>query len=315
MKENWETIIPKKSNNHVNDWADYIELCCLIKKDIISKSDALDIISDALLLGDSTGNDEVYDKMVDINENDSLLIDDAFSILQYREKRVGSIYPFAIDRDYITLKPDFEVNNSIYVFLLLASCTRQVKNLSLITGSFESLCGVLIGNLSFAGLEVLLTGTSSPIKEKSDFERVSRIGEFVNSSITRSFENSPRYKSPSGGDGGVDIILAKKFCDNNGFIPLIFCQCTCSKDKWINKQADIDHEKWLKRLSDIPKYIEMMFLPFSICGADGKIENPSDIRTCVIDRYRMIDVINEYPSEKYDFIISESISNELLCCL
>ena len=310
MKVNWETIIPKKSDNHTNEWADYMEICCLMKRDIVSGDDILDVILDSYLVEQDLDKHDELD--LPKSERYMSLIADVFSIINYRSERVGELYPFVIKDGCLEIKADFNIYGSIYVFLLCASCTHQVSHISEMTDKFEILCGQLIKRISFMGADFIPIGTSGNVKTRSVFDKIQLLSEELNSNLTNSFQDSARYKSPSGGDGGVDLVAVRKFNDGFSYLPLMFCQCTCSRDKWIEKQNEITYDTWTRRLSNLPRYVEIMWLPFSVCRADGMPENPSNIKTCLMDRFRIIDVYKEKQEEVLTDDINELIRRELM---
>lgn len=291
MRDNWETILPHKSGNHTNEWADYIELSCLVKKDIVSFDDVLDVIYDSELIEKECDNEDEYSERMP--DRYTGFVEDAFSIIRYRQKRVDKLYPFVLKEKYIEIKEGFDIYNSLYVFLLLTSCTKQVSSFQGYAKRFEEMCGMVIKGISFIGADSYVVGTAGGFKGGSVFDKVVSIGDIIKSGVTRTFMDSYRFKSPSSGDGGVDIMSVRPFNDNYSFRPMILSQCTCSREQWESKQSSISYDIWWRRLNNIPRFIEMMWISFSICDANGMPENPSMIRTCIMDRYRILDAVRE----------------------
>ena len=307
MKDNWETILPKKSGNHTNEWADYIELCCLVKRDVVSIDDVLDVVFDSELIEEDRFDEEGNSRSDRYNS----FVEDAFSIIKYRGKRVAELYPFVLKDKCIEIKEGFDLYNSLYVFLLLTSCTRQVSSFHSYAKQFEEMCGMVIKGISFIGADNCVVGTAGGFKGKSVYDKMVRIGDITKSGISKKFEESSIFKSPSSGDGGLDILSVRPFNDDYAFRPMIFSQCTCSRDQWVGKQSSISYDVWLRRLDYIPRFIEMMWISFSICDANGMPENPSTIWTCIMDRYRILDVVREDERLIKGFSFSDYIKKEI----
>ena len=71
-------------------------------------------------------------------------------------------------------------------------------------------------------------------------------------------------------------------------IPVALAQCTCSYDEWINKQESINSDTWRTRIDPIAPFWRYMYVPFYCHNASGKFEQLTDIHTCLIDRQRIL---------------------------
>lgn len=76
--------------------------------------------------------------------------------------------------------------------------------------------------------------------------------------------------------------------DEASHIPVALAQCTCSYDEWINKQESINSDTWRTRIDPIAPFWRYMYVPFYCHNASGKFEQLTDIHTCLIDRQRIL---------------------------
>lgn len=59
-------------------------------------------------------------------------------------------------------------------------------------------------------------------------------------------------------------------------------------DEWINKQESINSDTWRTRIDPIAPFWRYMYVPFYCHNASGKFEQLTDIHTCLIDRQRIL---------------------------
>ena len=83
--------------------------------------------------------------------------------------------------------------------------------------------------------------------------------------------------------------------DNNPFIPISFAQCACSYEEWSDKQHSVHIDKWRKRIEGLAPYIQFTFVPFYCRDAGGAFENKTNISSCLIDRYRILEIASRHP--------------------
>lgn len=72
------------------------------------------------------------------------------------------------------------------------------------------------------------------------------------------------------------------------YYEIALAQCTCSYDEWINKQESINSDTWRTRIDPIAPFWRYMYVPFYCHNASGKFEQLTDIHTCLIDRQRIL---------------------------
>lgn len=308
-----------------NVWADFIELQCLLSTDKeISLSDVISMVTEEgpneLNRGSdraSEQDDKVYRAFADV-----------FKFIENRAQILGTAYPFTIvDEDTISVNLESaSVEQVLYLFLLYSS------NLSLfrkneqqrLTAAFESAAKYVLQQI-YPSHNVEVFGTAS--SEGNIFhggkliERFEKLAQCLHTEVTNVTRRNPRYDRASG-DGGLDLVGFIQLDHEHSkvpFIPMCFAQCACSVDKWVEKQGSIKYDTWNQRFERLAPYVELIFVPFSLRGADGKWSDEEADRMTVIpiDRIRFIHIIesnreylNAFKETDAYQVVNESI-NEL----
>ncbi|NSD31838.1 hypothetical protein [Coprococcus comes] len=117
--------------------------------------------------------------------------------------------------------------------------------------------------------------------------RIEQLAEFLGAQTTKTMDADKRYDRIKAGDAGLDIVSFLKL-DEASHIPVALAQCTCSYDEWINKQESINSDTWRTRIDPIAPFWRYMYVPFYCHNASGKFEQLTDIHTCLIDRQRIL---------------------------
>lgn len=286
------TKVPNWSKNSISRWADYIELLCLYNDDhLISKDDVLDIFYDGDMEELQRGESEhsaKYDKLV-------VVIGNYFEIIEYRCSMHKDYYPFDIeDGQCIILKDNLSKKHMHYIFLLLCSsiCFFDRSSLQKITHVFEKYCQPIMKILMPKDAQTELFGTT---RDCSLFSgnlrtRISQLANILGAQTTKSMDRDGKYERIHAGDAGLDIVSFFKL-DNASHIPLALGQCACSYDEWINKQSSINRDTWSARIDPLAPFWRYMYVPFFCHDASGRLENPTEINTCLIDRQRILNIL------------------------
>ena len=292
------------SPSEVNRWADYIELLC-INRESVSIDDIIEEWMDFDFENESArGESEHSSKMDKLY----IRVADYYRILESRERACGEYYPFEV-KDGCCLH-FIGINNEKrrkYIYLLLCSSISLMKSYHEYTNSFEKLCKLLMIELSPKDTIVELFGTS----RESDFfsgslrERVELLAKCLGTETTKKFDREDRFDSIFGGVGGIDIVAFTPI-DKAGFVPFSFSQCTCSYDKWKDKQNSIGEELWNSYVELGVHYAQYMFVPFSCHNSQGKFCNETRIKTYLIDRIRIIKLVEKvtFRSDEFERLYS-----------
>lgn len=295
--------IPKWSlKKERNKWCDYIELCCLQGLDKLITKD--DVISLLLVGEDDSGRENhssSYDKLV-------ADIEALFEQINYRSKTITRFYPFDYADGCLSLKTALDENMLQYIFLLVASSLTFLDKSSstIIAKDFEEYCINIFRFLVSQDSEVYIFGTS---REGGIFTgnlrtRIEKLAECFGAQTTKTFDADSQF-DVAGGDEGIDLVAFNKI-DEATHIPIALGQCTCSYSKWEIKQEEINQDAWVQKIMPIAPFGKYMFVSFFCRDATGKFENPTTITTCLIDRLRMLKIIERHSQSVYERIdISE----------
>ena len=295
IKTDKELKVPNWSKEHINRWADYIEFCCLYMDDhFISQDDVLDLFCDEdpeELKRGETEHSAKYDSLIAVIKN-------YYEIIQYRNCVHREYYPFEIeDGQSISLKKTLTEKHLHYIFLLLCSniCFMDKTSMQKITHAFEKYCQPLMKRLVPADARTELFGTT---RDVSIFggnlrSRIEQLAACLGAQTTKTMDADPKYDRIKAGDAGLDIVSFLKL-DEASHIPVALGQCTCSYDKWIEKQESINWDTWRARIDPLAPFWRFMYVPFFCRTASGMFEQPSEIHTCLIDRQRILALLDSH---------------------
>ena len=290
---------PKWSKKENNRWADLIELMCLYNE-VVNPSDIEDLFLDNDYNNSlSRGGADHHEKSDKLQEQ----IKDYFYQIRYRKKVFGEYYPFIVEDDNSILCPETMTDEqNLYIFLLVCSSISFMPDgiSQNYTSEFERFCLPIMSRLAPPESTVELFGTS---RSGGRFhgnlkERIRELATMLHINTTRTFEEDMSYDRSAGGDNGIDIVYCLEIDDAQA-LPFSFAQCTCSYDKWLDKQSSVTKDKWDKIMEPIISYPSYMFVPFSCHNASGLIEYTSRLRTILIDRVRMVRLIIMNTNESF----------------
>lgn len=279
------------SSSEINRWADYIELLC-IKEDTITESDIVEECLEGDFENELARGEREHSLKMDSLYNK---ISDYFKILESREYVCGEYYPFEVrNGDCLCYRGICDEKKKQYIFLLLCSSISLMASYHKYTDSFEKLCRLLMKELSPKGTTVELFGTSreSELFTGTLRDRIKKLAKCLGTETTKRFDQNAKFDSIFGGDGGIDIVAFTSI-DEAGFVPFSFSQCTCSYDKWKEKQTSIGVEQWGAYIELGVHYPQYMFVPFSCHNSQGKFCDETSIKTFLIDRLRIIKLIEK----------------------
>ena len=281
--------LPSWSKSQVNRWADFIELNCLYGGEgIVSRDDASawfheDTMSDAWSQDGGT-------RPQGLDRRDCF-IDSCYALLQYRARILQDIYPFRIEDGCLYPQRICKEKNWHYLFLLLCSSIYFMERQTLfwMTHLFERYCKIIMQFMMPVNARTELFGTS---RSNSCFcgtlyHRFCKLAACLKADVTPMATRMQKYYAAHSGDGGLDIVSFVDM-DDAPYTPLALGQCTCSYDEWADKQGSISESVWRERIFPLAPFWQFMFVPFSCRMADGTFEQPGEIRTCLMDRRRLL---------------------------
>jgi len=293
---------PNCSREDLYRYADYLELKCLANKDsIYSTSDFVDDIrprAEDLGEGDFEEiEDEKKNNISKAEKNDKweTLAKEVFNIISLRTQTFKDFYPYEMTANSlaINLKPEIDLKNQVYFFLLFSSNLQFTGDFTnTFTSSFEFISReVLKSFLPKNAIVKLFASSNTEIKkdwvvnESKFWDKLKYLEDFLKSKIIIEESEINRYNK---GDGGLDLV-GKIPIDDQSHFPVIFGQCACSPDDWIKKQSEIKFDIWRQKINlhTIPQYY--IFIPQNYRDSQGNWFRQSNIHdTILIDRQRIL---------------------------
>ncbi len=167
-------------------------------------------------------------------------------------------------------------------------------NLQKYTREFEKFCKVIMSVLVPKDAVVELFGTTrkDTIFKGTLRARIETLAQYLGASTTKSFDNNPKYDKINNGDDGLDIVAFLPI-DVAQVIPFAFAQCTCSFEQWVEKQHSAGMVEWKTKISPLVSYPVFMFVPFSCHDNFGKFYDETSIYSFLIDRIRILKLIDK----------------------
>lgn len=160
------------------------------------------------------------------------------------KKRASLIPNYAFEVDEVSVKIKDNVEKSSYIFLLLLS--RPTNLMSWQTPSptpaevdyFENLVCIAMENYFGPNTHTIPFGWPSKCGRPENFDHaITWLADKIG------IQPGRMYRSPRRKDGGVDVVLWRKFPDNRSGFPLALVQCTLQQN-YVSKSRDIDLRLW-----------------------------------------------------------------------
>ena len=270
---------PKATINETHLYADYIELKVLfLNGDEFTLSDLIELVKDERW--SIYGKDDIeYMKLLKDNDNigsDASFKEDfreatarrVFDLLRYRQELFLDKYPFLFYKNRLSLKENLNINQKIYLFLLLSSKLEDFGTFkTFLTNDFEKISKFALKAYLPTNTEVFEIGKNSELRANITRNKIIELSKKIPIAIDiEAIVKNIHYRSSQ--EDGLDIIAWIPF---NDIVPnkLIFlCQCACGKN-WKNKMNDMNsYHSYLKFYKIKP--IDIMFTSYSLIDSDDK---------------------------------------------
>ena len=236
------------------------------------------------------------------NERFQALSEDVFRHLNYRVKAFGTYYPFAIDRDILVPMDETTPRHKIYAALLAFSRMKMFSppERDRFARCFEELC--LQAALGFASnWEVVHFGAGGPDRRRLGGKLKKALLHL--SDILRdrpSHDEINALKEQNTGDGGLDIVIYRKWSDPARSVPCYFAQCAAQQLTWPEKKYEANPLNFDNYITFFHKPGVILFIPLCYRGEDGQWINNDGHHTILVDRKRLLDLIEERLQETID---------------
>ncbi len=228
-------------------------------------------------------------------DNRQRLSEDVFKLLRYRKQLHGAAYPFTLTaaNDKLQLQESALPDSArVYLFLLLCSAGRYVRQHGQLTKDFERLCvPALKALVPTADVHVFGTADRQESAYTGNFKsKVSvlaeKVGERTQDAVTDIGEDE--Y-----GDRGLDVAAVVGMGDDLGGKLAVFAQAACT-DEWVTKQDSPSSEAWDQIILLTTPAVVACCIPHCFRNAKGKWHDRSKIhRRLLLDRRRLIYLLRE----------------------
>lgn len=282
--------------------ADLIELLLVVGHDgctQLAKQSAEAVISTAQVHDEEADEleDDDNDDVTDAEKNDrvSIVMEDAWKILLYRDKFFGEHYPFDIDGE--TIRPSSVITEGGRIYRFLLACSRlrsfsQKKRLAWAKGfSYLSAFALKQGLPEKATVRVFDANSSDRRTHYStDLRQALRIlGKELHALSINEVECD---KQSSSGDATIDIVAAYPFDDGASGTIAALGQCAARETEWPSKRFE-GHPETLRafyQLTHDP--LHFTFIPLSYRLSTGEWVQGSKVTgTVVLDRGRILNLV------------------------
>ena len=244
------------------------------------------------------------------NEEFQKLSEDVFRHFRYRATAFGAYYPFVVRGDLLFPVETITQRHKIYAALLAFSRLKMFSRAEQIqfARSFEELCVEAAVGFA-ANWEVVHFGTGGRDRQKYGNKlknALIRLSEVIREIPIR--QEIASLEENNVGDGGVDIIIFRKWSDPARAVPYYFAQCAAQQKTWPGKKYEaspLEHRKYFSFFHE-PGVI--MFIPLCYRSVDGCWIDSKGHQTILVDRKRLLDLIDGRLKEaKQQFHILEKI--------
>ena len=283
--------VPTSSYVNSHYFCDYIELLALLNNtDIVSLSDVYD-----RFLEDGKITEIGTEESAEINDTWESRIGEWFELLEKRVFEFGDLYPFLISGHTIRLKETIDSPKNAYIFLLLSSNRKYIKDGNLLATDFEILSYEVLKNYLPHFAKIFQFGKSNVSHDRYTGHITEKINTLATDLKCTTTYKSHFFSPTNTGDGGLDIVAWVPFENdvNQCNIQVYLGQCATGVN-WVNKQDDT-HKFPNKYISFDGHINYIMFIPF-----DGRDTNRDFIEEekmgdyLFFDRYRLLKILDDY---------------------
>ena len=282
---------PTSSYVNAHYFCDYIELLALLNNtDIVSSSDVYD-----RFLEDGKINEIGSDESAETNDTWESRINEWFTLLEARQNEFGSLYPFRVNRNTIKLHNTIDSQKNTYIFLLLSSTRKYIKDRNLLTTDFERVSYEVLKNYLPSFAKTFQFGKSNVSYDRYTGHISNKI-DILARDLKCETRYKPHFFSPTNtGDGGLDIVAWVPFENdtNQCNIQIYLGQCATGLN-WLDKQDDT--HKFPNKYITFDGYVNyIMFIPY-----DGRNSNRDFLEEGAMDnylffdRFRLLKMIDDY---------------------
>ena len=274
--------------------ADLCEIICYFEDKEVSRGDI------ETFLSENGGDGLLYDldlenlDSAETNERFQELTEEVFRHLNYREKAFGTYYPFSIEGDVLVPITEITQRQQTYGALLAFSRLKMFSpaDRNGFAADFEIFC--LEASLGFTGTwKVVHFGKGG--RHRKAFgnklkDALMKLSEVLKE--TPMTDEIRKISDQDVGDAGIDIVIYKEWGDHARATPTYFAQCAAQQHNWPTKKFEANSLNLEKYFHFFHKPGTILFIPLCFRGVDGDWINSDGHQTILIDRKRLLDLID-----------------------
>jgi hypothetical protein len=207
----------------------------------------------------------------------------AFNVMKHRANLLGTLYPFHVAT--VGVRRVDRPGSANYACLLALSHRAGAPQLAAAALTFERIVVAAVPELLGDRAQAIRFGWPSDVRppRPTDFPAAVRwLAQQMGTTM------GVGYRPPRRQDGGVDVVVWRKFADGRPGFPIILVQATLERDA-IHKSADIDLRLWSTWLRWDVDPLTALALPYTIARREDW--NEMSQRTIVLDRLRLVELL------------------------
>lgn len=308
MKENIIlTDLPSsRTYKSTNQFADYIELLAITSMDgYCSFSMLLDIMSEEDAFTESDSQDDQLEESLNYSPkvHKNSISQREFSqhllkCIEYRNNHFSNYWPFTYDRNTRKITA-----NTGHRYFYLYNCMLLSSLLEIVHENYRTLFTTFHETLSYEAVKVLFPENAGwSVKY---FGANQEYGEYYSGNLKDKFEAlakdlstclNPRADFPSsGGDGGLDAIVFRKFLnDDRGMLPISTVQSACTGKGLEIKARETSPYRIGSRIILNTSPTNYLITPRDIRSSvnNSKFQIDDNALSIIVDRFRILPLIN-----------------------
>ena len=273
--------------------ADLCEIICYFEERDVSRADVEVFLSEY-------GGEGLLSELelsdldsAETNESFQALSDEVFRHLIYRKKAFGLYYPFALDKEVLVPASGVTQHQKVYAALLAFSRLKMFSKAkqNAYATDFEVLC--VEASEGFAGTwNVIHFGTGG--RDRPTFGNKLKDALIKLSDVLKETPMTgeiQKLSDQNSGDAGIDIVIYKDWSDDAPATPAYFAQCAAQQQNWPTKKFEANALNLQKYFHFFHQPGTILFIPLCFRGVDGNWINSDGHTTILVDRKRLIDLV------------------------
>ncbi len=267
----------KKHNSDLDLFCDWVEASAVFSDDPISMSDVVDVLLENTVYEDQDFAEE--------------FVSSAWAVLRARFQQLGNPLGLVVTNTRLSRSGgNAWTAEPAYAFCLYMACLsylypNALANLADASAQGELFEKVAVESLTqaFPGWEVRRLGWSPDNPQKL----IKIVG-----ALTSDLREVPGAEVSTHVDNyskelGLDVLLFRKFKDENASFPVIMMQCASGKN-WPGKRKTPDLSIWRKIISFNSNPIKGIVIPYAFADDNSFRRESTTVEGLFLDRYRLL---------------------------